>query len=300
MNKKHEKQSHSMLKSKAILVLSVVFVLLVLSRLELTYNKDRLVFNRTHSHIGLGPEALHEEDSSTSTRPVIPFLTNTPATTKTQTAHTPVMQSNPTSIISPDGVTVVPANGMVPVFYRLQTDQPVVFLTIDDGVIKDPAAITFMSKHHLLASLFLNDSKISDNYAYFKTLQLAGNPIENHTLNHNDLTRLSYAQQKREICDNADGFEATFGKRPTLFRPPYGAFNDITRRAAADCGMKALIHWHAKANGGSMQYQQGETLQPGDIVLMHFRKEVIADLAAFTDAAQKANLQTVLLEDWIK
>ncbi len=64
--------------------------------------------------------------------------------------------------------------------------------------------------------------------------------------------------------------------------------------------MTALIHWHAKANGGSMQYQQGSKLQPGDIVLMHFRKEVVADLTAFYDAAQSAHLKPVLLENWIR
>jgi hypothetical protein len=49
-----------------------------------------------------------------------------------------------------------------------------------------------------------------------------------------------------------------------------------------------------------VQYQQGNSLQAGDIVLMHFRKEVIADLTAFTTAAESAKLQPVLLEDWIK
>jgi peptidoglycan/xylan/chitin deacetylase (PgdA/CDA1 family) len=199
-----------------------------------------------------------------------------------------------------DIITAVPTNGMVPVFYQVETNKPVVFLTIDDGSVKDPAAISFMKQRHLIASLFLNDSKISDNYPYFKELQSAGNPIENHTVNHHDLTKLSYAQQKKEICDNADKFATVFGRRPKLFRPPYGAFNNDSRRAAADCGMTALIHWHAKANGGSMQYQRGDKLQPGDIVLMHFRKEVVADLTAFTEAAQKAKLQTVLLEDWIR
>ncbi len=212
----------------------------------------------------------------------------------------PTTTNSPQSPLIAEVTTSIVTNGMIPVFYKVETKQPVVFLTIDDGVVKDDAAITFMQQHHLLASLFLNDSKISDNYDYFKILQSAGNDIENHTVNHLNLTKLTYYQQKKEICDNADKFATVFGKRPTLFRPPYGAFNDITRQAAADCGMTALIHWHAKANNGSVQYQQGEKLQPGDIVLMHFRKEVIADLTAFDQAAQKAKLKTALLEDWIK
>ncbi|GAC1391647.1 MAG: hypothetical protein NVSMB46_04900 [Candidatus Saccharimonadales bacterium] len=188
---------------------------------------------------------------------------------------------------------------LAPVYYRVNTSQPVVFLTIDDGMVKDPAAISFMQQHNIVASLFLNDSKISDNYDYFRKLQSNGSIIQNHTVNHPDLTKLSFQAQKKEICDNADKFETIYGKRPTLFRPPYGAYNDLTRRAATACGMAAVVHWHAKANGGSMQYQQGNKLQPGDIVLMHFRKEVIADLTAFVTAAKQANLKPVLLENWI-
>jgi len=48
---------------------------------------------------------------------------------------------------------------------------------------------------------------------------------------------LSYAEQVKEICGEADLQEQQFGRRPTLFRPPGGAYNTNTRRAAATCGM---------------------------------------------------------------
>lgn len=243
----------------------------------------------------------NEEPKLKVLKPTLPGTPGIPASESPDTKLASQIEPNYPPVTSPpDLINTAKIYGMVPVFYNVKTTQPVVFLTIDDGAVKDYEATVFMNRHHLVATLFLNDSKISDNYNFFRSLQSAGNPIENHTVNHHDLTKLSYVQQKKEICDNADTFSRVFGKRPTLFRPPYGAFNDNTRRAAADCGMTALIHWHAKANGGSIQYQQGDKLQPGDIVLMHFRKEVLADLTAFTDAAQKAHLQTVLLENWIK
>lgn len=213
-------------------------------------------------------------------------------------AAVPDVAAEPERII-PDVNVLVPQNGMVPAITSIKTTKPVVFLTIDDGMIKDPAVMNFMEEHHLLASLFLNDSAIANDYQFFQTLQAQGNRIENHTVNHPDLTKLSYLQQKHEICDNADTFAAVFGKRPTLFRPPFGAYNDATRRAAADCGMTALVSWHAKVNNGSAQYQQGDKLQAGDIVLMHFRKEVITDVTAYYKATKKAGLTTVLLENWV-
>ena len=35
-----------------------------------------------------------------------------------------------------------------------------------------------------------------------------------------------------------DVIEKRFGKRPTLFRPPYGNYNQDTLRAAKSCGIK--------------------------------------------------------------
>jgi len=126
-----------------------------------------------------------------------------------------------------------------------------------------------------------------------------GSFVENHTLNHDTkmTTSENYDQQKADICGMADYEELHFGRRPTLFRPPGGAYSDTMRQAAADCGMKAVVTWVAKANGGSMQYQIGNKLRPGDVVLMHFRPEFKQDMKAFVDAMNVAGLHTALLED---
>jgi hypothetical protein len=49
-----------------------------------------------------------------------------------------------------------------------------------------------------------------------------------------------------------------------------------------------------------MQYQIGNGLRPGDIVLMHFRPEFRSDMQAFVDAENAAGLHTELLEDWLR
>ncbi|MDL2424661.1 hypothetical protein M2C68_18780 [Pseudomonas sp. BAgro211] len=71
------------------------------------------------------------------------------------------------------------------------------------------------------------------------------------------------------------------------------------RKAVADAGLKAIIHRETKANAGKMDYQYGNALRPGDIVLMHFREEFAADLAAFRAAQLAAGLMVVRLEDFI-
>jgi peptidoglycan/xylan/chitin deacetylase (PgdA/CDA1 family) len=216
-------------------------------------------------------------------------------------AHLPPPVPEPISSWQGEIEQTTPASGEIPVFTRIPTDQPVVFLGIDDGLVKSPEAKDWLMSHKLPFTLFLEDDLVKDNYSYFRDLQGAGMTIQDHTITHTDLSTLDLDRQKTEICGAADNFETAFGSRPTLFRPPYGSFNQATKQAAAECGMKALIIWHAKANGGSIQFQDGNThFLPGDIILMHFRAEFLQDMRAFTDQAAKDHLQVGRLEDWIQ
>lgn len=215
--------------------------------------------------------------------------TSTSTPTTTSTTEPPIY----------DAVIPPIVNGLAPVLTRIPTARPVVFLGIDDGAFKDPAELALLRMHNVQASLYLAHGFIRDNPAFFTPFADDGFVIQNHSITHTPMTRLSYAEQVKEICGQADLLETEYGTRPTLFRPPGGAFNTNTRRAAATCGMRAVVNWIAKANAGSMQYQLGHALRPGDIVLMHFRPEFADDLRAFLDAQNAAGLHTELLEDWI-
>lgn len=199
----------------------------------------------------------------------------------------------------PDYLIPAVANGQAPVISRLPTKEPVVFLGIDDGQNKQDFEVQLLAQNNIKASLFLANRFIKDNPDFFKPIVANGSLVEDHTVDHKLLTNLTYDQQKQEICDQATLEQQEFGRRPVIFRPPGGSYNADTTRAAAVCGMRAVVLWIAKANGGSMQYQIGHSLRPGDIVLMHFRPEFKSDLQAFVDAAKAAGLHTELLEDWL-
>ncbi|MFE1551302.1 polysaccharide deacetylase family protein [Streptomyces sp. NPDC058718] len=165
--------------------------------------------------------------------------------------------------------------GLPPVFTTVPTKQKVVFLTIDDGAEKDPALLRMMKELQIPYSAFLSDYVVKDDYAYFARMQKSqesGVALHNHTLNHRYLPGLSYKQQKREICGMQDVIEKRFGKRPPLFRPPYGNYNEDTLRAAKSCGVKAVPLWASEAFPDHMEWREWDRdLHPGDIVLTHFR-----------------------------
>jgi peptidoglycan/xylan/chitin deacetylase (PgdA/CDA1 family) len=225
-----------------------------------------------------------------------PASTHKPKPPKRPPVSTPLLMSwhGPVQPVS------LPPN-VAPVFYKVPTTDPVVFVGIDDGVWKNPETLKWLSEHHLPFSMFLYNGVINNNYGYFAKLQAAGMDVQNHTLSHPLMSKLNLDQQKAEICGAADTYGLIFGRRPTLFRPPYGDYNDITRQAAAECGMRAIVMWHATIEGGTVHFQDNLTsLQPGDIILMHFRPELLQDIQTLSRQLQKDRLQIGRLEDWIK
>ncbi len=167
------------------------------------------------------------------------------------------------------------APGKVPVVDRIPVPagEKVVFLTFDDGAEKDPEFLKMAADLKLPISMFLTDSVASSDYGHFEKLRDNGSAstINNHTLTHPNLRTLSFEAQKKEICGQQDTLEKRFGKRPPYFRPPFGNYNDDTLRAASECGVQAVLLWRVSMQINNFQYAQGSALQPGDIVLAHFR-----------------------------
>ncbi|PPS79420.1 polysaccharide deacetylase family protein [Streptomyces sp. MH60] len=163
-------------------------------------------------------------------------------------------------------------DGLPPVFTTVPTEEKVVFLTIDDGAEKDPAFLRMMSELRIPYTVFLTDEEIKDDYGYFKKMQARGITLNNHTLSHPYLPALSYEEQKQEICGMQDVMEKRYGKRPVLFRPPFGNYDGDTLRAAKSCGIEYAPIWSEEVYVDHWEYREwDQDLHPGDIVLTHFR-----------------------------
>lgn len=195
-----------------------------------------------------------------------------------------------------------PLSKMQPVnkISKIETQQPVVFLTMDDGMVKDERVIDFLKRRQWPVSVFLAHEYAKEDYDYFKRVALTDATIQNHTVSHPYLHDLTYEQQEKEICQASALTEEVFGAQPTLLRPPGGHYDANTFLAAKNCGIKAIVLWSAKVDGGKVQFQKGDKLVAGDIVLMHFRPKVMEDLIAFEREIIKRDLYVARLEDWIR
>lgn len=137
-------------------------------------------------------------------------------------------------------------------------------LTFDDGAERDPEFVQMVDELNLPIGMFLTDSVPAPGYDHFDRLRRAGgslSKVRNHAAGHVYLPGLPYAAQRAQICGRQDRLEARFGNRPRLFRPPYGAYNNQTLRAAGDCGVDAVVLWGASMQINDLRYAHGDRLE---------------------------------------
>ncbi len=193
----------------------------------------------------------------------------------------------------------LPAGASVPYLSRIPTDQPVAFLTIDDGMVKHPEAAKLLRAARVPVTLFLTTDTIKDDVGYFAELQKHGAVIEAHTISHPRLRGRSAAFQKEQLCGSADQLQSWYGRRPTLFRPPFGEKDATTLSVAKECGLQAGFFWKETVDKGKVRFQEGSKVQRGDIILMHFRPAFVQDFLAALRAIHDAGLTVALLEDYL-
>ncbi|MER6855293.1 polysaccharide deacetylase family protein [Streptomyces pilosus] len=191
-----------------------------------------------------------------------------------------------------DGAGRAPGSGpapgtgpLPPVLDHVPTRDGVVFLTYDDGAERDPRFIELVRERGLPVSMFLTDSVVGPGYAHFARLRAVGASLQNHTLDHPALRGLPYAGQRAEICGQQRKLASRFGVRPRLFRPPYGTYDATTLRAAADCGIEAVVLWRVTLEpDGHLTYTHGpHHLNPGDIVSVPSGESPTLSLAERTE-----------------
>ncbi|MFI6471391.1 polysaccharide deacetylase family protein [Streptomyces sp. NPDC050516] len=182
----------------------------------------------------------------------------------------------------------------------------VVFLTFDDGPGTDPGFPRMVRDLKLPVALFLNDSVAASGYDRVETLRALGAGVHNHTLDHPDLRTLDDAAQRAEICGQRDRLAARFGARPHLFRPPYGAYDASTLRAAKECGVTAVVLARATMAADGLQYAEGaHHLLPGDIVRAHLPEPGESGVSAtrltarLLDEVQAQGFAVGRLEDYL-
>lgn len=219
-------------------------------------------------------------------------------------AHTQVMKRLLTAGLALlAAFTVAPSASAqaLPVTYRVDTKDPVVFITIDDGIITSQAGLDYVEKHRIPITSFLTSSQVTDSKVrYFERISRWGS-IQNHTTTHASLATSDAALIKSQVCPVQVDFRRTFGTKPWMLRPPYGAgpdghtLHDVVRR----CHITEIVMWDTVVEQGRISYRYGDGLNPGSVILLHYSANLAVDLKVAVSAARARGLHPANLADYL-
>ena len=137
----------------------------------------------------------------------------------------------------PNAVTAANFKKKIPI-YRVDRPDKEVSLTFDAawGNEDTQTLIDILNKYKVKATFFLVGQWVDKYPDSTKALAENGEDIMNHSDTHPDMTKLSTSDMLKQINSCDDKIEKLTGKRPTLFRAPYGAYNNALIQTLEDSG----------------------------------------------------------------
>ena len=181
--------------------------------------------------------------------------------------------------------------------YRIETEDPVVFITIDDGYDVQGNGLDLLERWRWPVTSFLLPFNSRDHVPYFQNVGRK-NDIGSHTARHTILKGLSLKKQTAAICDGEKQLMQQFGGTTGFFRPPTGSWDENTLVAAASCGITHVLLWKVSMNGSTMT-TWGPPPQRGDIVLIHYVGSLDKSLKRIAWELKKRGLRVARLADYI-
>lgn len=152
-----------------------------------------------------------------------------------------------------------------------------VSITFDDGPNAEftPKALDLLKKYQAKATFFLIGSKAETHPNLVKKIIEEGHSIGNHSYSHSN--RFGFFSSKKIVSEleKTDAvLQSIIGKRPKLFRPPYGVTNPNIKKALTKTGHYS-IGWSkrsldtTKLSEDKIFNRITSKLQKGDIILLH-------------------------------
>ena len=125
-----------------------------------------------------------------------------------------------------------------------------VTFTFDDGPSPEtaPTLLRILHDHRIRATFFFiggylteRGRRSAESREWAGRIAAAGHWVGNHTLEHKLLSGLTHAAALAAIDESAAAIEGATGKRPLLFRPPYGAMDDWLEGALRERHLELLL-----------------------------------------------------------
>ena len=164
----------------------------------------------------------------------------------------------------------------VTVRYYVETREPVVAFTFDDGPGPrwTPMVLDALDTARIPATFFMVGRNL-EAHADLVRGRLGAHEIGNHSWSHPDLATLDLAATTSELSRTHETIRRVTGRAPTLMRPPYGHLGGSTLLAADSLGYDIVL-WSEQMRERRYEKEPAaqaraivDAVRPGSIILAH-------------------------------
>ena len=179
------------------------------------------------------------------------------------------------SVNSPAIVGVSAADKQLPI-YCVQREDKTVALSFDAawGNEDTQTLIDILNKYKINATFFVVGQWVDKYPESVKALADAGNEVMGHSNDHAHFASLSADEIKANINTCNDKIENVTGVRPTLFRCPYGEYNDTVIKTVNGMGITP-VQWDVDSldwkelSADEISSRVLNNVKSGSIILFH-------------------------------
>lgn len=135
--------------------------------------------------------------------------------------------------------------------------------------------INILKEYDAKATFFVVGAWVDKYPESVKQLSDAGHQVHNHSNTHPHMPSISGVQKTDELNSCNQKIASVTGKTPTLFRAPYGDYDNATIEAAESLGMYVVqwdvdsLDWKDNATPDSICKRVTSKVKNGSIVLFH-------------------------------
>ena len=128
--------------------------------------------------------------------------------------------------------------------YSVETSEKKVAISFDCawGVDYTDTLLDVMAKNNVRCTFFAVQFWVEKYPEYVEKIIAAGHEIGTHSRTHPYMSTLSKAQIQEELTSSSQAIERLTGKKVTLFRPPYGDYNNTLIQTCNEMGLYP-IQW---------------------------------------------------------